>query len=649
LYRHHRLNALGEFEDTKPRFDRLHWGAAVGGPIKRNQTHFFVAFERKNENAFATIETGGIFPELEGSVATPFDRTMLFARLDHRLTASHDLMVRWAADLGDVRSEIGESETCAGDFSAGATLSSAAYGVDTETRSHSLMATHRWAASSTVLNEATVHYASFRRRRERITETPTMKFPSICTGGNDWAWNEFQSRVELKEELSLALDGSTGSHQVKFGAHVQVVRRDHNVFNFANGLFVFSSDTASLPSAYVRNFSVPFGGDETSTQLAVFAQDDWSPVPRLTLNLGIRYDIETNGTNQNHVISEATSLPFISTNPRPIDANNIALRIGFSWDATGDGRTVVRGGFGIFYDQLRTWLAGLESQRFALAFVPNPGTLDPDSIFIDPDAIPYAGIVMDSVMQTPFTRQYSVGIERDLSHDLVAGVEVMFVQGRNIPFRQLKNPVDPMQPPARKFAGFGPLGMLRNLGETNAKLLILRARKVLSWGRFDVHYTLADRKTTADRWLDVLQVSDTTNDFSSEFGPAAWDERHRLVLFGSAQLPMRFSMSVKTIYSSARPYTAVAGFDLDGVPIRPSGEGRNARRGPNFFRVDFGVRRVFRVLSGDVSVVFNVYNVLNRTNLNPGTVVPAVESPLFGRAQGAFPGRQAELGVEVVF
>ena len=80
-------------------------------------------------------------------------------------------MVRWAADLGDVRSEIGESETCGGDFSAGATLGSAAYGVDTETRSHSLMATHRWAASSTVLNEATVHYYKVLKLKPKSVET----------------------------------------------------------------------------------------------------------------------------------------------------------------------------------------------------------------------------------------------------------------------------------------------------------------------------------------------------------------------------------------------------------------------------------------------------------------------------------------------
>jgi hypothetical protein len=195
--------------------------------------------------------------------------------------------------------------------------------------------------------------------------------------------------------------------------------------------------------------------------------------------------------------------------------------------------------------------------------------------------------------------------------------------------------------------------VLRNLGEANARILMTRVRRAFGWGSLDLSYTLADRKATVDRWFDfVSTVPDTSSDFSSEYGPADWDERHRVVFLGDAVLPFRIDAELKAIYSSARPYTAIEGTDLNGDRIlndRPPGEGRNARRGPDFFRVDVGLGWTFPVGGAKVRVQANVYNLLNRTNLNPSSVVTTVDSPLFGTAVTAFARRQVEIGTQLSF
>ncbi len=101
LYRNKSLNALGEFETAKPNFNRSHWGVAFGGPIVRDKTHFFTAFERRVQNDFVTTNTNGVFPAFEGTFKTPFTDNLLFARLDHRVNNRHELTLRLSGETGD--------------------------------------------------------------------------------------------------------------------------------------------------------------------------------------------------------------------------------------------------------------------------------------------------------------------------------------------------------------------------------------------------------------------------------------------------------------------------------------------------------------------------------------------------------------------
>ena len=191
---------------------------------------------------------------------------------------------------------------------------------------------------------------------------------------------------------------------------------------------------------------------------------------------------------------------------------------------------------------------------------------------------------------------------------------------------------------------------------SETKMLLVEARKAFSRGWVNLGYTLSDRKNTTDGWNDFsTQVDPNSEDFSSEWGPAAWDERHRLTATGGVDLPYGLNITAKTVYSSARPYSAYTGTDDNGdgnpdsqLNDRPPGERRNTRRGPDFFRTDLGIRWTPPLTRrGQVGVIFNLYNIFNATNLNPVSVNVNMLSPTFGQALAAFPGRQAELGVQV--
>ena len=652
LFRDRRLNALGEFEVNKPAYRREHWGFAAGGPLARDRTHAFVAAERRTEDQFGVVETGGLFPSSEGSFALPRERSLIFARLDHRLTANHELTLRYGGQVFESRGEIGFAPSCASLGFTSATMGTASFGTADRSQSHSLLLRNRWAISGGVLSEATINLVAGSSRRDRLHDGPALIYRSLCDGGNFLAWDHSDYRLDLQEAFSREVSGATGIHRLRVGAFVGLVGTRPRVFNVGNGVFHFDSDTASLPSRFNQPTNHPIGTDESNVQLGFFVQDNWSLSDRLTLNLGLRYDAETNGTNQGNVPdSLVLGLPFVSATPRPVDRDNLAPRLGFAWDPAGRGRTVIRGTFGLYYDQLAIWYASLERPVLPRVAI-NPGTTIIDSI--PPEAflpMPPGGRligIMDSIMETPFTRQFTLGVEHLFGSGTRLRVDGMLIQGRNLIFSQVRNRIFP----PRQYPQFNPITQIRALGEAEARILTVAASRAWPWGRLEASYTLADRKTTVESWLDIVPVPDTTTDFSGELGPSNWDERHRLVVLAEAQLPWRVGLGLKSVYASARPWTVLSGEDpnMDDVfNDRPAGVGRNSERGPDYFRVDLGLRKDVPVGWATGELVLNVYNLFNRTNLHPGSVQQSQQSKLFGQALAALPKRQVEVGIRARF
>lgn len=643
LYRHHALNARGAFEAEKPDFNRLHWGVALGGPIVAGRTQFFTAFERRVQNNFSTVNTGGALPELEGSFETPFTDNLMFARIDHRVSDAHELTLRYSGEIGEEVIDVGGGLA----FDYGRTHS-----LDM----HSVMLTHRWALGGSWLNEARLHFIDSRRSLERVSSPgPTLVYQDIgaSAGPNEAEERNRSARLEMRDDLSWIASGSSGTHRLRFGAQLSWLQYEVASYFFADGLFRFARHTDSLPAFAQATFK---DGPELqlntgNVQLAAYVQDDWTPVRGLTLNLGLRYEVETNGSNQNWVSPFAGELPFIRTTEQPIDANNLSPRVGIAWDPFGRGRTVLRGGFGTFYDAFVAGpLLALErSSGVPLLLVPNPGTTDVDEL--DPaGARPV--IWANGDIDTPMTRQYSLGVAQTLPGDVLLRVDGLLVEGRNLLVTRNLNPILPGAGPV--YPDFALVHQELSEGRVDAAMLMVWVHKAFPGGWIDLGYTLADRKSTHDSRGRpfVPQTDPDMLDLDLEWGPAAWDERHRLTVTGGLTLPHDLGLTAKLVYASARPFTAITGRDdngdADGTNDRPPGEGRNARRGPDFFQTDLGLTWGGLSLGPTrLGVVLNVYNLFDTTNGEPESVLNVIGTPGFGQPRAAFPGRQVEVGVQV--
>lgn len=216
------------------------------------------------------------------------------------------------------------------------------------------------------------------------------------------------------------------------------------------------------------------------------------------------------------------------------------------------------------------------------------------------------------------------------------------MQGRHLPVTANRDVAehavdpDPDEPPIQEIVNY------QNSGRADAEMLMLHVRRQSESGGVGLAYTLADRKTTVDSWFDFLGEAAVDDAFANEMAPTDWDERHRLVLSGWTRLPAGLGAGLKLIYASARPYTLL---DEDNVRIGA----RNGARGADFFTTDVGLTWTLPIDRMRAGVTLNVYNVLNRTNYDPGSYVGHMASPLFGRPTAAFPRRQVELGLQAAF
>lgn len=658
-YRHHALNTRGVFEEEKPDFNRNHWGIAAGGPISRDRTHFFAAFERRDESSFATVRTDGVFPELEGTFEAPLEDNLFFARVDHRINDVHEVTLRYAGQSSSSRTDIGASDACP------TGPGSEAFGANNEDRLHSVVGIHRWSLNDgRAVNETRIAFQRRRGERIPVSNEPTLQYPSVCDGGNWVSGTTRSTRVDLRNDYSLGLPGPAGSHRLKVGVLAALVDVLDRSGNFTNGYFAFLDDPPSDPDQYLVSLG-GFGADERGMQFAAYVQDQWAPIPSLTLDLGLRYDVETNGTNQDFVAPEAGDFPFAPLSERPVDGDNFAPRLGFVWDPGEDDRMIVRGGYGVFFNQSAMFYAGLESSRNPVAFVSEPGTTNPDDISIDPLALP--GFLGEN-FESPSTRQFSLGLERLMGEDVVVSLDGILVSGHNLPiFRNLNvvtaydsifgedGTVDSVPASWRYHQSGGVVAQLLSAGEADARMLTVRARRQSERAWFDVSYTLGERETTSDEWFVFTpQVDPDSEDFSGEMGPAAWDERHRLVAIGGARASFGTGFAVKAVYASGRPYNVVTTEDLNGdgpfnFNDRPPGVSRNSERGPDYFGIDLGASHRFDVGNAALQVGLNVYNLTNRDNFDPESVIGVVESPSFGMAFAALPRRQVELSMGVRF
>lgn len=673
--------------------DRQQWGGAIGGPVVRDRTHFFGVWESTRQNGEAVV-TSVLEP---GTHATKSHINQGFARVDHRFNSNNVFDARYSLTRnGNENGGIGGLNT-----------------FDRRTNNESVSDTVVVALVSilgpTKVNEArarftyntTDSYSPLTADNGVASRTPDFSQVPVSVNragiGNTGPptglpQNLVEKRLQFVNNFSIR----AGNHQWKFGGDVIHSWRFVTFFNNFAGTYTFAAGTpfpfnpnnpATFPFQYTQSFGTS-GLNFTDTMGALFAQDDWEVTRGLTLNLGVRWDVDT-------LIQG--------------DYNNVAPRVGFAWNVGNTGKTVIRGNTGIFYDTLESSLINRESNfgpvgQAALdlrqgdplfptfptrltSFPSGAGTVSRSTVIVPVfkgDDFPLG--IGDTLQRVaPYFFNSSIGFQRELGPNWAMSVDYVRVRSYDMlstidinapPYFPLgpgqtrtvaqANLLRPLGVPNRTgglynipFTGFRDLQLQFNGGETQYDALKLGLnRRASSRYELRVLYTYSKARGDVDNFRltesFVPGLATVDGDRSYQQGPSANDTPHNLTASGYVRLP--FGINVGGILTSRAgfPYTGVVGIDANGDGIsggafgdRPDALTRNSFRLPSITTLDLSVSKqvtisgsnrlelraeVFNALNG--KAVTGVNNTIGLDVNNP----PATFGQVTGR-QGAIEGQ----------
>ena len=705
--------------EKKPDYKRDQVGLSVGGPIVRDKVHFFASYENHEQDRDATIFRGSSFSlapanvqqflgQFQTGVLTqPFESDLYFGKLTWQPTAGQTFFATgYVRDEQEVRG-----------FGGQRTLDGAE---SFEVKTDAFVAKHTWVIGN-LLNEASGTVQTLEWNPTAVdTSTPRLNYIGILdVGGKDATQDFVQDKIGLRDDVSWALSWR-GTHTVKSGAGINWLDYEITKQLFENGLFEFRSDEQWQFPFQAR---VGFGNPSlkfSNTQVGLYLQDDWQIGSKLTVNAGVRWDYESNMINNDfrtppELVAALQSAcrtygapvggqttwclrDFLDLDQYTTDGNDrdayygmIQPRLGFSWDVSGDAKTVIFGGWGKYYD--RVVLNDIFDEQYRQQFKiysfcfsadgsPAPNCSVPALAwrpeFLSADAL--RGLIasgqapgpevflVNNDMKPPRSDQWTLGVRRQLGNWL-GSLSYAGVRGYNnlmYFFGDL--------PPGTRFEdrfgnNVGVPGYARIFTTSTARrtwydgLLLSLDRPITAdgkWG-FNLAYTYAKAKQTGtDNPGEGLAFGafDYLNSASLYKFPGTNDERHRVVMSGTVALPANFQVSSIITLGSGIPYTI---FDDSVAPFRVRwNEGRPPQDDfiiPNawsYRSVDLRLEWRAPVIANAVrvSLIAEGFNIFGYNNYNDFVRdlprLPNV-NPNFGNPRTEFNTRRFQGGVRVGF
>jgi len=635
--------SLTEPAGRKARLEQRTGGGFLGGPVVRNRSFFFGSVEltRRDTESIVTSPLLHVFrPEVPTQLPVRFTAPQVFARSDLVVGTRDTLVLRSRVDRRETTNEAVER------LPAG--LVAPERRQDRETRNVDFAATAQHVAGSRGINEFRLQAA------QRAIDTSADRYCAACPTENRTGIllgkadlvpdHSTEQRWQFADTLSWSVSDRLGDHAFKSGVDVSAI--DISGFQPANfdGTFVFSgaggnrpfdpSDRATYPSLYRRN-SGEAVYDLRTRLYAVFFQDQWRPLPRLTLNLGARWDYED-------AIGVAR------------DADNVAPRVGLTFDPSRRGRTSIRGQYGVYYDAvlfqaLVNTFRGSQVTRLQIRQpgYPDPLGSNPNRVGDVVNALPNGRRFAASI-RTPYTEQATAGL-RQVCGPMSLTADVVFARGRNLIRTRDANYPDLDDPRlARPDPNFQEITVRETEGHSLYRALVIGLEKrPTPRHAFAVAYTLSSAERDTEDW-DFLP-NDQRN-YPAEWGPSSSDARHRLVASVDIELRRGLRLSAIATGVSALPYNVTTGADDNGdtyVTDRPAGVSRNSARGSSLWSIDLRVSKAFQAGTTRLELIAESFNVANRRNWTGYDGV--VQNPTFGRPTDAASPREVQLGVRVAF
>jgi len=685
------LNAANPLSGTRLPMRQHQFGGSIGGPFRRDRTFYFSNVEQRllDQAGLVTILPQNVpiinghlgslaypgSPIATGEYPNPVHSTNVLGKLDHRLSGSDQVSVRYS--LYHVTSE---NSRGAGALNA-ATASAGLDNID-----HALAIGNTWSISPTIVNETRLQIA-YGDLEAPPTDVigPAVSIAGVATFGT--LSGAPTRRVNRMVQLIDNVSRQAGSHALRGGADV-VFNDDRITFPRAvRGSYTFSSLASFLSGSY-SGFTQTFGDPLVAQQnpnVGVYAQDEWRIGSDLTLNAGVRYDLQF--------------LDSVDT-----DTNNVSPRLGVVWSPSGSRNVLVRGSAGLFFDRVplravaNAILSAGNTTDLSRLHQPSVAGLVPtqDGAPVFPNILPARTLTttladfttMDPRLQSAYSKQANVEVERSAGARGTVSAGYQYVRGDNLLMSVNQNVATCVA--AGTNNGCRPNSAYRNnsqyspAGESSYHGLHLSlVERATAWSSVRLSYTLS--KSMNDVGEAFFSSPVDPSNIMRDWARSDDDQRHRLVITGAVNTSMApaatlwdrvthgFQVSAMLQYYSALPFNITSGVtSLQGTSGRPFADGtpatanfdvrtaslisRNAGVGADFFSLNVRLNRTFQLpanikLEGMIEG-FNLTNHLNaltrNTNFGSG-VYPSTPLATFNQITAVSDPRAFQIGVRLTF
>jgi hypothetical protein len=702
------INGTYQVVPIKPQDQRNQYGASIGGPIVQNKVFYFFSFDQQkrdfpgtavpaNPTAFfaplsagelATLASRGVSPaaandglafiqSLTGVVPRTGDQTLLFPKIDWQISNNHALAVsynhlRWSSPAGIQ------------------TAATVARGVDNWGNDY---VNGDWVIGrlTSVLGPRLTNEVKFQWGRDFEYETSqtaipgepvvpgTNQSPDIVINGTaafEFGKPNFLERRSYPDERRVQFaDTATllwNTHLIKFGIDFN---RTHdtldNLFQ-EGGVYTYNSRMDFI-SDYELNTKLGGAGRFYSTfaqglgptafsfatmDFAGFIQDTWHTTPKVTVNWGLRYDIETMPSPQIPNPLEPRTSVF------PSDKNNWGPRVGVNWDVTGTGDTIVRGGYGMFYGRIINSTisnaitnTGVASGQISLTLNPSASTPTYPNILTSGSGRPSSNIVFfQTGYQNPLIHQFDVIFDQRIAPNTVLSVSYVGSQGRHLPifidqnlnpatatntYTFVGGPFDgqqlttPLFTTPRPNPNFAQMTQITSGVDTSYNAVVLSLNRRFTRGlQVQTSYTYSKSTDNGQSSQTFTTANNVLNpfDLGAEQATSNFDIPHRFN-FSTVWQPKSsnvwlddFTIAPLIGVSSGAPFTAmVVGnapqgnriltgiLGVGGTNRLPNIE-RNTYRLPYQASVDLRVSRAFPIGKSKLEGIFEAFNLFNKIN-----------------------------------
>jgi hypothetical protein len=574
-----------------------------------------------------------------------------------------------------------------------------------------------------------------------------LTFPSVSVGpvagGSFELWTDLDNKLELRDDFSKQI----GRHAVKFGGRYIFMPIFGGIFGSPGpGSISFFDDPSTIlhntNGKYPLGFQTPgivrtiqvvsqTNGDYSSAEksilnggptdcqrlnvaecaindwgspdfnLGLYAQDDFRVTPKLTLNLGIRYD-SYNYMGSNAFLANNRTLKILNTIGNPYGSSipqlpfhEVSPRLGLAWDLQGDGKRVVRASWGLFYLQALQesfYVRNQQQQNVVLTtntianaavgvgplanfvYGQTPLPAPPVAPTDFPPGLRTAGYTYSPTLKDPYTYQAHVGYSHAFPHETVISVDYTNMLGRRNWIPREINPIIGGQrllaPTLQQVYGdpnlLGPVSVLDSFGMSRYDAVDVHFERRLSAAAgFQVNYSLAWSRGlmgNADGNLPFVSSPQapgpTGGDYSApwEYGPTPYDERHRVNLAGVFTLPWRIDVSPSFTVASPRPYTQYRGVNPSGdgllfvLDANGNPAGIDNARGQTLVNLNARVTKNVDITTQNrVSLFAEFYNILNRANFGNQYFGNAFSPATYNKPAGYLGGLGATSTIPISF